>query len=183
MRYDKKNFPVIRSREHLETGPVILVTSSQSGRSNVMTMGWHTMMQFSPALVGFYLWEGNRSHEAVRQTRQCVINIPTADIVEKVITVGNMHADGADKLKTAGLTAIASSQVEAPQIAECYASFECRLFEDRLVEDYSFFVWEIVRAWVNPITAPRTLHYRGQGKFMIAGEEVDYAERFQPENL
>src|SRR5579864_7372701 len=39
-----------------------LVTSEQEGRSNIMTMGWHSMLQFTPALVGCYIWEGNRSH-------------------------------------------------------------------------------------------------------------------------
>jgi hypothetical protein len=27
MRFEKKDFPLIRVREHLETGPIVLVTS------------------------------------------------------------------------------------------------------------------------------------------------------------
>ena len=183
MRYEKRDFPLVRAREHLETGPVVLVTSRVNGRFNVMTMGWHTMMQFSPALLGCYLWEGNRSHAAIVETRECVINIPTAEIVEQVVQIGNTHAEDGDKFAETGLTAVPGARVGAPQIAECYASFECRLYEDRMVDEYSFFVWEIVKASVAPIEMPRTLHYRGRGKFMIAGEEVSFADRFRPENL
>lgn len=68
-------------------------------------------------------------------------------------------------------------------IDECYASFECRLSDDRMVEKYSFFIREIVKAHVAPVEASRTLHYRGQGCFMVAGNEIDYRERFRPENL
>ena len=74
MRFEKKDFPLIRVREHLETGPIVLVTSHHEGHSNIMTMGWHTMMQFSPALLGCYIWDGNRSHSAIRESRECVIN-------------------------------------------------------------------------------------------------------------
>lgn len=183
MRYDKRDFPLGRVREHLETGPVVLVTSSLHGRPNVMTMGWHTMMQFSPALLGCYLWEGNRSHAAIVETRECVINVPTVEIVDQVVEIGNMHADDGDKFAATGLTVAPGARVSAPQIAECYASFECKLYEDRMVDDYSFFIWEIVTASVAPVEGPKTLHYRGQGKFMIAGEEVSLADRFRPENL
>lgn len=76
-RYQKTDFPLIETRRHLETGPIVLVTSSWRGERNIMTMGWHMMMQFRPALFGCYIWEGNHSHELIRRSRECVINVPT----------------------------------------------------------------------------------------------------------
>ena len=32
----------------LEPGPVVLVSTAHKGRSNVMTMSWHTMLEFEP---------------------------------------------------------------------------------------------------------------------------------------
>ena len=43
-RYRKSDFPVERVREHLETGPIVLVSSFCNGETNIMTMGWHMMM-------------------------------------------------------------------------------------------------------------------------------------------
>jgi hypothetical protein len=38
---------------------------------------------------------------------------------------------------------------------------------------YNFFVLEVVQAWIDPkIKAPRTLHHRGHGAFMVAGETL-----------
>jgi flavin reductase (DIM6/NTAB) family NADH-FMN oxidoreductase RutF len=183
MRFEKNDFPLVRVREHLETGPIVLVTSHHERRSNIMTMGWHTMMQFSPALFGCYIWEGNRSYRAILESRECVINVPTVELADQVVAIGNSHAEDSDKFAATGLTAGKSWQVKAPLIDECYANFECRLFDDQMVEKYSFFIWEIVKAHVAKVDEPRTLHYRGKGTFMLAGAEIDYKERFRPENL
>jgi flavin reductase (DIM6/NTAB) family NADH-FMN oxidoreductase RutF len=183
MRLKKKSFPLIRVREHLETGPIVLVTSRHERRSNIMTMGWHTMMEFKPALFGCYIWEGNRSFRAIRESRECVINVPTVELLDQVVAIGNSHAEDGDKFAATGLTARKSRRVKAPLIDECYASFECRLFDDRMVKKYSFFIWEIVKAHVAQVDEPRTLHYRGQGSFMRAGPEIDCKKRFKPENL
>jgi flavin reductase (DIM6/NTAB) family NADH-FMN oxidoreductase RutF len=148
-----------------------------------MVMGWHTMLQFSPALFGCYIWEGNRSFQSIRKSRECVINVPTVDLIDQVVTIGNSHSDGGDKFKATGLTARKARRVKAPLIAECYANFECRLFDDRMVAQYGFFIWEVVKAHVARVQEPSTLHYRGQGVFMVAGVEIDCKKRFQSENL
>jgi flavin reductase (DIM6/NTAB) family NADH-FMN oxidoreductase RutF len=36
----------------LEPGPVVMVTTVRKGRPNIMTMSWHTMIEFEPPLVG-----------------------------------------------------------------------------------------------------------------------------------
>jgi flavin reductase (DIM6/NTAB) family NADH-FMN oxidoreductase RutF len=183
-RYPKSDFQVAETRRHLETGPIVLVTSSWRGERNIMTMGWHLMMQFSPALFGCYIWEGNHSHELIRQSRECVINIPTADLVDVVVAVGNSSGRSSDKFAVCGLTAAPASLVEAPLVEECYANFECRLADDSQIDAYSLFIWEVVKGHVAPaITEPETLHYRGQGQFRVAGRTLDLSERFLPQNL
>ena len=36
----------------LESGPVVLLTTARKGQANVMTMSWHTMIDFEPPIVG-----------------------------------------------------------------------------------------------------------------------------------
>jgi hypothetical protein len=49
---------------------------------------------------------------------------------------------------------------------------------------YSLFVWEVVKAHVAVSPRfPRTIHYRGEGRFMVSGKEVNYARYFKPEML
>ena len=45
------------------------MASHHNGHSNIMTVGWHMMMQFSPALLGCYIWDRNRSHAASGESR------------------------------------------------------------------------------------------------------------------
>ena len=45
--------------------------------------------------------------------------------------------------------------------------------DTRLVNRYSFFVLEVIKAWIDPaIKVPRTLHHRGRGVFMVAGRTI-----------
>ncbi|HLA73987.1 MAG TPA: flavin reductase, partial [Steroidobacteraceae bacterium] len=95
----KKKYPLGQIRRHLETGPIVLVSSAWKGRANIMTMGWHMMMQFKPALFGCYIWEENHSFEMIRRSKECVINVPTVDLVDKVVGVGNCTGGKVDKFE------------------------------------------------------------------------------------
>ena len=74
--------------------------------------------------------------------------------------------------------------VDAPLITECYANFECTLADDRQIDEYGFFIWEIVKAHVaTSPKRPETLHYRGNGEFMVSGGHISRRSKFKPQNL
>jgi flavin reductase (DIM6/NTAB) family NADH-FMN oxidoreductase RutF len=183
--YAKRDFPVSHVRRFLEPGPVVLVSSSAHGRPNIMTMGWHMIMETEPSLVGCYIWRENLSYETVQASRVCVINVPTVDLAAKVVGIGNCSGRDVDKFAAFKLTAEPGVAVDAPLIRECHANFECRLVDASLIRKYSLFVLEVVKAHV--ATEPRyptTMHYRGDGVFMIAGTNTArYRRFFKPERL
>jgi flavin reductase (DIM6/NTAB) family NADH-FMN oxidoreductase RutF len=183
--YDKHDFPVANVRRFLEPGPIVLVSSAHKGETNIMTMGWHMIMEFEPSLVGCYIWSENHSRELVRKSRECVINVPTADMATKVVGIGNCSGRDTDKFAKFALTPVKGSKIAAPLISECYANFECRLHDASLIDKYSLFVWEVVKAHVaHSPRYPRTLHYRGDGEFMISGTNTRrYRRLFKPEML
>src|SRR5262245_31545955 len=102
--YNKKDFPLTKIRRFLEPGPVVLVSSAHKRKPNLMTLGWHMMLGFEPALVGCYIWDENLSFSLVRGSKECVINVPTFDLVDAVIAVGNTHGRATDKFEEFGLT-------------------------------------------------------------------------------
>jgi len=181
----KKAFPVDDVRRFLEPGPIVLVSSAWKGRTNIMSMGWHMVMGEEPSLVGAFIWDQNHSFEMIRRSRECVINVPTVDLATTVVGIGNTSGRDIDKFARFGLTAVKGTKVRAPLIDECHASFECRLADSRLVDRYSLFVFEVVKAHARPSPKfPKTLHYRGHGLFMIAGPTVSRDSRgVQPELL
>jgi flavin reductase (DIM6/NTAB) family NADH-FMN oxidoreductase RutF len=183
-RTAKRAFPVARAREHLEPGPIVLVTSAQGRERNVMTLGWHMVMETEPSLWGCYIWTEDHTRSIVLKSRECVVNVPTVAMVDTVVDIGNTSGQDIDKLEKFGLTTRKARKVSAPLIEECYASFECRLHDARLVKRYSFFVWEIVAAHVAATPKnPRTIHYLGRGEFRVAGSRISRRNRFKPEML
>ncbi len=171
--YNKKNFPTSDIRRFLEPGPVVLVSSAWKGERNIMTMGWHTVMEFTPSLVGCIISEANHSFEMIRKSGECVINIPTHDLIHEIVGIGNCSGGDTDKFKKFHLTPVKSARVAAPAIKECYAGFECKLVDSRLVKKYNFFIFEVVKARVAASPKlPVTVHYRGSGQFMISGKSI-----------
>ncbi len=182
--FKKAELPLSEVRRYLEPGPIVLVSSAWKGRRNIMTLGWHTVMEFTPSLVGCIISSANRSFELVRRSRECVINVPTTALTDEVVGIGNTHGDEVDKFERFGLTPEPGARVGAPMIRECCANFECRLHDDALVEGYNFFIWEVVRAQaaVSP-KYPQTLHYTGDGVFMVSGRIISRRGLFRPELL
>ena len=169
----RRRFALPRVYGLLEPGPVVLLATTHRGRHNVMPMSWHTMLEFEPPLLGCVVSGRNFSFTALRIARECTINIPGADMARTVVDCGNTSGRRIDKFKAFGLTALAASKVGAPLIAQCHANLECRVVDTRLMNRYNFFVLEVVAAWIDPaVKDPRTLHHRGRGTFMVAGETI-----------
>jgi flavin reductase (DIM6/NTAB) family NADH-FMN oxidoreductase RutF len=175
----KKPWPLHDVRHWLEPGPVVLISSRWQGRNNIMTLGWHTILEFTPSLVGCMISAGNISFDMIRQSGECVINLPDVSMADTVAKIGNCDGDRVDKFAEFGLTAEKCEHVHASAIAECHGSFECRLYDDALVDNYNFFIFEVVAARVKPEPeCPQTLHYPGGGLFRTDGEVIDRRKLF-----
>lgn len=183
--YKKKDFPVSDVRRFLEPGPIVLVSSAWKGEKNIMTMGWHMIMEFEPSLIGCYIWSANYSFDIIKRSKECIINIPTLEIATSAVKIGNCSGRDVNKFETFRLTPLPGEKVSAPLIRECYANFECKLIDSSLIKKYNLFIFKVVKAHVaiSP-QFPKTLHYRGDGLFMISGPTVKkYRKFFKPDNL
>ena len=176
----KQIIPLSRVYRLLEPGPVVLATTALNGKANIMTMSWHTMMEFEPPLVGCVISGRNYSFDALTATKECVLNIPSVELAKQVVGVGNCSGSKVDKFKKFKLTATPAALAAAPLIAECYASLECKVVDTRMVNKYNFFVLEVVKAWLDPaMETPRTLHHQGKGVFMVAGDTIKLPSRMK----
>ncbi len=132
-------------------------------------------------MVGCLISRGNHSHEMVARSRECVINVPTVDLATKVVGIGNCSGASVDKFEKFKLTAVPAEEVEAPLVAECHANLECRLVDGGLRDKYDFFIFEVVKAHALPTPKyPKTIHYRGDGMFMVAGRSLNLRRLFRP---
>lgn len=176
----KKSFPLSKVYGLLEPGPVVLVSTAGNDRPNVMTMSWHTMLDFEPPLVGCVISNRNFSFNSVKTSKECVINIPTVELAEQVVGCGNASGKRIDKFAKFGLTPKAAEIVKAPLVDECFANLECKVVDGKMVSKYNFFILEVVKAWIDSsISNPRTIHHKGKGNFMVAGDAIRLPSRMK----
>ena len=176
----KISFPLSKVYGLLEPGPVVLVTTTREGRANIMAMSWHTMLEFEPPLVGCVINNGSYTFDILKETKECVINIPTVELSKKVVDCENTTGRTVNKFTEFSLTPVASSCIAAPLIEECYANLECRVVDDKMVAKYNFFILEVLKAWIDPLKKhPQTIHHLGEGAFMIAGESIQLPSKMR----
>lgn len=155
----------------MEPGPVVLVTTHDGKRNNIMTISWTMVMDFTPTF-GIVTGAWNHSFAALRKTKECVIAIPTVDMLDTVVGIGTCSGTDTDKFARFRLTPVRGKVVGAPLIAECLANIECRVID--IVGKHNIVVLEAVAAWIDPARKERrTLHAVGDGTFIVDGRRLD----------
>jgi flavin reductase (DIM6/NTAB) family NADH-FMN oxidoreductase RutF len=166
-----KKFPLNKAFTFIEPGPVVLVSTHDGQRPNLMTISWTMVVDFTPV---FAITTGpwNSSYAALRKTRECVIAIPAADLIDKVVGVGTCSGTDTDKFRKFGFTPLPAQQVRAPLIKECLANIECKVVD--IVRKHHIVVLEGVAAWVDDSRQERRmLHAVGDGTFVADGRRFD----------
>ncbi len=150
----------------IEPGPVVLVTTHDGQRDNVMTVTWTMVLDFSGT---FAITTGawNYSYAALRDTKECVLAIPTVDLIDTAVGVGTCSGQDTDKFEKFGLTRGKARHVQAPLIQECLANIECRVVD--IIDRHSIVVLEGIAAYFDSARAEqRMIHAVGDGTFIVA---------------
>lgn len=168
-----KAFSLAKVYQLLEPGPVVLLTTVDKGKANVMALSWHMMVEFEPPLLACVVSSADYSFAALRATGECVIAIPAVELASVVVQAGNTSGRDLDKFEALGLTPLPSELVAPPLVAECFANLECKVTDTRLVNPYNLFVLEVLKAWIDPSQKnPKTIHHQGYGAFVVDGETI-----------
>jgi flavin reductase (DIM6/NTAB) family NADH-FMN oxidoreductase RutF len=171
--------PINKVHRLLEPGPVILITSrDKDGTTNVMTCGFQMVMQHEPPLFAVIVGPWDHTFNVLCSTKECVLAVPTVELAETVVDIGNCSGADIDKFETYGLTVSSGNEVSAPLIGQCKANIECRVADTRMVLKYNMFILEAVLAWFNPnLKDGKTMHHRGDGTFTVDGEIISLQHR------
>ena len=155
----------------IEPGPVVLVTTHDGKKDNIMTISWTMVMDFTPVFA-ITTGEWNHSYAALRKSRECVIAIPTVDMLDKVVGIGTCSGKDTDKFSQFKLTAVPGKVVKAPLIKECFANIECKVID--IVKKHNIVVLEAVAAWIDSTRKEkRMVHAVGDGTFIVDGRKMD----------
>jgi len=172
-----EKIPIGKAFTLMESGPVVLVTTNDGKKNNVMTISWTMVVDFTPV---FAITTGpwNYSFAALRKTKECVISIPTVDMLDKVIDVGTCSGADTDKFEKFMLTPVKGKHVKAPLIKECLANIECRVAD--IVRKHNIVVLQGVEAYVDRSRSEkRTVHAVGDGTFILDGRKISRKKRMR----
>ncbi|WP_194910839.1 flavin reductase family protein [Azospirillum sp. INR13] len=169
-----EELPIGKAFTLLEPGPVVLVTTSDGHTDNVMTISWTMVLDFT-AKFAITTGAWNHSYAALTKTKECVIAIPTVDLLDTVVGVGTCSGTDMDKFERFGLTRVKAQHVRAPLIAECLANIECRVAD--IVGRHHTVVLQGVAAHVDGSRKEkRLIHAVGDGTFVADGRRFDRRE-------
>ncbi len=155
----------------MESGPVVLITTNDGKKNNIMTISWTMVVDFTPV---FAITTGswNYSFAALQKTKECVIAIPTVDMLDKVVGVGTCSGSDTDKFEKFMLTPVKGKHVKAPLIKECLANIECKVAD--IVRKHNIIVLDAMAAYIDDKRKEkRALHAVGDGTFIVDGRKMD----------
>ncbi|MBI2275849.1 MAG: flavin reductase family protein [Dechloromonas sp.] len=155
----------------MESGPVVLVTTHDGKKNNIMTISWTMVVDFTPVFA-ITTGEWNHSFAALRTNRECVIAIPTVDLLDTVVGIGTCSGADTDKFARFKLTPLPAKLVRPPLIKECLANIECKVID--IVSQHNIVVLEAVAAYLDTTRQEkRTVHAVGDGSFIVDGRKID----------
>ncbi|MCG7852275.1 MAG: flavin reductase family protein [Methanosarcinaceae archaeon] len=155
----------------MESGPVVLVTTYNGKKNNVMTISWTMVLDFKPTFA-ITTGEWNYSFTALRKTKEYVISIPTVDMLNKVVGIGTCSGADTDKFEKFKLTPVKGREVKAPLIKECLANIECKVVD--IVKKHNIVVLDAVAAYFDTsLKEKRTVHAVGDGTFIVDGRKLN----------
>lgn len=175
----KKEVPINDAHRLINTGCVLLVTSADEDRKNVMTLAWHTPVSSKPLLIGIAVAASHFTTELINKSREFVLNIPGADLLDQVGKCGEVSGRKVDKFNEANITSVPAKKVKAPLIDECLGHVECKVVEKYELGDHIFFIGEVVASSVDEELfidsswneKAKLIHHLGGNKYYISGQQ------------
>jgi len=144
-----------RERNYVVCPIVVITTVNKEGTPNA-AVKTHFMTVSSMTRYAFDCSPEHHTYQNIIETGEFVINVPTEDILGKVLKAAiiteNPSPAGSNEIESAGLTPIPSEKVRPPRVKECAAHYECLLdwYKEGLI------VGKVVAVSVDKALADRT---------------------------
>lgn len=112
------------------------------GRVNFMALDWLTRVNFNPAMLGICVNRLNGSYEAIMETKEFSINVPSVDMVAETDYTGLVSGKRVDKSNL--FEVFYGELAAAPMIRKCPLTMECRVTQQVELPTNCFFIADLV---------------------------------------
>jgi flavin reductase (DIM6/NTAB) family NADH-FMN oxidoreductase RutF len=123
---------------------VLVTCNDEAGKTNIITLAWHTPISRTPPLYGISIAPKRYSHRLIEKTKEFVVNFLPYSLVKAAQFCGTHSGRSTDKLRSTGLSLLPAKKLSTPLIKEGYAHLECTLIKSVPLGDHTLFVGEVV---------------------------------------
>lgn len=128
---------------------VLVTCNDEKGKTNIITLAWHTTISKNPPLYGISVAPKRYSHGLIEKTKEFVVNFAPYSLADKVDFCGTHSGRNLNKIEQTKLTLVPAQKVKVPLIKEAYAHLECKLAKTLPIGDHDLFVGEVVNILVD----------------------------------
>lgn len=115
------------------------------GKVNFMALDWCTRVNFTPPMLGVCVNYASGSHEAIVETNQFSVNVPSVELMEVTDYTGLVSGKRVDK---SNLFEVFYGELPAaPMIRACPLTMECRVNQQVDLPSNTFFIGDIVNIY------------------------------------
>jgi flavin reductase (DIM6/NTAB) family NADH-FMN oxidoreductase RutF len=123
---------------------VLVTCNDDTGKTNIITLAWHTPISGKPPLYGISISPKRHSHTLIEKSKEFVINFLPFTLAEAAQYCGTHSGRSTDKLSKTGLALAPAKRTATPIIKEAYAHLECTVVKSIAVGDHTLFVGEVI---------------------------------------
>ena len=129
----------------LNPTPVVLITSkNKKDKVNVFTVGWISTVCTKPPMIAMGIRPERLSYDYINETMECVVNLPSRDMVKIVDYCGVRSGKVEDKIKHFNLELEPGENITTPSLKKAPIALECKVTNITKLGTHDMFLCEVV---------------------------------------
>ncbi|NLL29890.1 MAG: flavin reductase family protein [Clostridiales bacterium] len=143
----KQNF---KGSVMLNPTPAVIITSkNKEDRVNAFTVGWISTVCTKPPVIAVGIRPERLSYEYIKESEECVINLPTREMVKFLDYCGVTSGRKIDKIKHFGYKLNKGVSIETPSIELSPVALECKLKSITPLGSHHLFLLDVLNIKVD----------------------------------
>ncbi|MGM0651241.1 MAG: flavin reductase family protein [Bacillota bacterium] len=129
--------------------PPALIGCGNESEKNIITLAWVGVVNSSPPMITAAVRPNRHSYQIIKESEEFTVNLPNKTQVELADGCGTLSGRDLNKFEHFKVTAEQGTLKQAPMIAECPVSMECKLEHTLELASHTVFIAEVVSSYVD----------------------------------
>lgn len=153
----------------------LLCTTGESGRANLMGVGWWTIVSWNPPQLAVSVGRGQFSRECLDAVPEFTVNVPSEAQARGAWLCGTVSGRDGDKFAMAGLSPVPSTTVRPPLVEGSTVAFECRVAQRVEAGDHVVYIGDVLAIHGSP-ESPMHLYSIHYNKLVALDKDLNRNE-------